>query len=200
MFILPRHRVNNNFRLELTKTTSLHSVDWVGISPKCVWPHPIDVPNTSPSLRPALMAFSSNLVTPIINHSLQTSLKSHWTPVQPPVLAALSQEHRDAHVLLEDFIHIYIWACIFKKWIRCQHLKVTFYIKIFISLFLNKKIWQRNSLVAQRVKDPTLSLQWLGSLLWRRFSLWSGNFHMPWVFQKNKKDLAKTAAMQWLSL
>ena len=38
-----------------------------------------------------------------------------------------------------------------------------------------------HSLVAQQVKDPVLSVQWPGSLLWCRFNPWTGNFHMPWV-------------------
>ena len=41
-----------------------------------------------------------------------------------------------------------------------------------------------HSLVEPWVKDPALSLQWLGSLLWRRFSPWPGNFHMPWAWPK----------------
>ena len=43
-----------------------------------------------------------------------------------------------------------------------------------------------SSLVAQWVKDPMLSLQQLGSLLWHGFSLWPGNFHMPAVQPKIK--------------
>ena len=35
------------------------------------------------------------------------------------------------------------------------------------------------SLVAQRVKDPALSLQWLGLVLWHEFSPQPGKFHMP---------------------
>ena len=35
------------------------------------------------------------------------------------------------------------------------------------------------SLVTQWVKDPLLSLQQLGLLLWRGFCPWPGNFHMP---------------------
>ena len=31
----------------------------------------------------------------------------------------------------------------------------------------------------QQVKDPALSLKWLGLLLWHGFDPWSGNFHMP---------------------
>ena len=32
--------------------------------------------------------------------------------------------------------------------------------------------------MAQWVKDPVLSLQWLGSLLWCRFDPWPRNFHV----------------------
>lgn len=35
-----------------------------------------------------------------------------------------------------------------------------------------------SSLVVQQVKELALSLQWLGSLLWRRFDSWPGNSHM----------------------
>ena len=41
------------------------------------------------------------------------------------------------------------------------------------------------SLVAQRLKDLALLLQWLQSLLWYRFDPWPGNFHMPQVQPKN---------------
>lgn len=43
-----------------------------------------------------------------------------------------------------------------------------------------------SSLVAQEVKDQTLSLVWLGSLLRLRFDPWSANSHIPPVGQKNK--------------
>ena len=36
--------------------------------------------------------------------------------------------------------------------------------------------------MVQQVKDPELSLQQLGSLLWLRFDPWPGNFHMQWVW------------------
>ena len=36
----------------------------------------------------------------------------------------------------------------------------------------------------QWVKDPALSLEWLGLLLWCWFHLWPGNFHMLWVQPK----------------
>ena len=35
--------------------------------------------------------------------------------------------------------------------------------------------------VAEWVKDPVLSLQWLGLLLCCRFNPWAGMFHMLWV-------------------
>ena len=41
--------------------------------------------------------------------------------------------------------------------------------------------------MAHRVKDPSLSLQQLGSLLWRGFDPWPGNLRMPWMLQKKKK-------------
>ena len=36
------------------------------------------------------------------------------------------------------------------------------------------------------VKDPVLSLPWLGSLLWHGFDPWPWNFHVPWAWPKNK--------------
>ena len=47
---------------------------------------------------------------------------------------------------------------------------------------------ERNSLVAQGVKDPALSLQRLGTLLWHRLDPWLRNFHMPGAWQKKKKS------------
>ena len=40
-------------------------------------------------------------------------------------------------------------------------------------------------MVAQRVKDPVLSLQQLGLLLWHGFDPWPQNFHMLWAWPKN---------------
>ena len=40
--------------------------------------------------------------------------------------------------------------------------------------------------MVQQVRDPALSLQQLGLLLWRGFGPWPGNFHMPWVWQKKE--------------
>ena len=36
-----------------------------------------------------------------------------------------------------------------------------------------------SSLMVQWVKDPELSLQWLGLLLWHGFHPWPRNSHMP---------------------
>ena len=36
--------------------------------------------------------------------------------------------------------------------------------------------------MAQQVKDPVLSLLWLGLLLLHRFHPWLGKFHMPWLW------------------
>ena len=41
--------------------------------------------------------------------------------------------------------------------------------------------------MAQWVKDPALSLQQLGSLLWHGFNPWPENFHMLRTWPKNKK-------------
>ena len=57
-----------------------------------------------------------------------------------------------------------------------------------------KNMWNRSSLVAQWVKDPALSLQWLWLLLWHGFDPWPRNFHMPWAQPKknlNYKDFKK---------
>ena len=51
----------------------------------------------------------------------------------------------------------------------------------------NKSWCSESSLVAQQVKDPLLSLQWLGSLLWYRVDPWPGNFHLPQAWAKKKK-------------
>ena len=45
--------------------------------------------------------------------------------------------------------------------------------------------------MAQGVKDLALSLQQFGSLLWHGFDPWPGNFRMPQVLPKNKKQLLK---------
>ena len=41
------------------------------------------------------------------------------------------------------------------------------------------------------VKDLSLSLLWLGSLLWHRFDPWPGNFCMPWVQPPLQKKIKK---------
>ena len=55
------------------------------------------------------------------------------------------------------------------------------------------KVIPGSSSVLQWVKDPALSLQWLGSLLRHEFNSWPRKFHMLWVGQKtlpkkNKKS------------
>ena len=52
--------------------------------------------------------------------------------------------------------------------------------------FSSLKSTVRSSLVAQRVKDSVLSLQWLVSLLWCGFNPWPGNFCMQRVWQEKK--------------
>ena len=50
-----------------------------------------------------------------------------------------------------------------------------------------KKNDDKSSLAVWLVKDPGLSLQWLGLLLWCRFSSWPRNFHMPHAWPPSKK-------------
>ena len=42
--------------------------------------------------------------------------------------------------------------------------------------------------MAQWVKDPALSLQWLGSPPWRGFDPWPGNCHMLQAWPKKRKE------------
>ena len=44
-------------------------------------------------------------------------------------------------------------------------------------------------LVAQWVKDPALSLQRLGSMLWRKRDLWPRNFHVSQTEPKKRPSL-----------
>ena len=52
----------------------------------------------------------------------------------------------------------------------------------------HKKIQLWSSLVAQQVKEPALSLQQLGSLLWHGFDPWPGNFCMLQLQSKNTSN------------
>ena len=45
--------------------------------------------------------------------------------------------------------------------------------------------------MAQWVKDPSLPLQQLGSLLWLKIDPWPRNIHILWVRQKKKKKKKK---------
>ena len=51
-----------------------------------------------------------------------------------------------------------------------------------------KKNKMRSPLVAQPVKDPALSLQRLGSLLWHGLDPWLGSVHMPQARPKEKEE------------
>ena len=42
--------------------------------------------------------------------------------------------------------------------------------------------------MVQQVKNPALSLQQLGQLLWHGFNSWSRNFHMSWAQPKTNKQ------------
>ena len=42
--------------------------------------------------------------------------------------------------------------------------------------------------MAQQAKDPALSLQQLGFLLWHRLDPWPRNFYMPQCKKKKKKE------------
>ena len=55
--------------------------------------------------------------------------------------------------------------------------------------YYGEKKWAHfgSCLERQCVQDLALSLQQLGSLLWRRFSPWPGNFHMPQVRPKKER-------------
>ena len=50
-----------------------------------------------------------------------------------------------------------------------------------------KEITYRNSLLVQWVKDPVLSLQWLGLPVSHRFSPWPENFCMLRAWSKQNK-------------
>lgn len=45
--------------------------------------------------------------------------------------------------------------------------------------------------VKELIKDPALSLQQFGSLLWYRFDSWPSNFHMQQVLHKETKTNTK---------
>ena len=44
---------------------------------------------------------------------------------------------------------------------------------------------ERRSPGVQLVKDPALSLLWLGRQLWRGFNPWPQNFCLPWAHPPN---------------
>lgn len=75
----------------------------------------------------------------------------------------------------------------FEEWIRSQRRgeDESLLLPVYLGVL---KISDRSCLVAQWVKDPALSLQRPGSLLWQGFDLWSGKFHMPQAWLKKTKN------------
>lgn len=57
----------------------------------------------------------------------------------------------------------------------------------------NCNVW--SSLGAQQAKDLVVSLEWVGSLLWRRFNPW--NFHVP-AAQPKKNSVKWVNSRLWL--
>ena len=51
--------------------------------------------------------------------------------------------------------------------------------------------------MVQHVKDPALSLQQLGSLLWHGFAPWPGNFHMLQMQPKKKQKKKGNGGVEW---
>lgn len=98
--------------------------------------------------------------------------------------------------------------------LKVTHLRCTLEIQALATrekmYFISKTFLSWNSLVAQRVnKDPALSLQGLGLLLWCGLDSWPGNFyifHVSWAWQKQQTsrkpslgdipDLSDTAHFQ----
>ena len=68
--------------------------------------------------------------------------------------------------------------------------KITFYSCVPCGIKREKKPkkLQWRCLVAQWVKDPALSQQRPESLLWQRFELWPGNFHVSQAWPKKQKQ------------
>ena len=58
-------------------------------------------------------------------------------------------------------------------------------------------MWWGSSLVAQQVKDLTLSLLWLEALLWLGFDPWPRNFHVR--LKKKKKKITVMGVPYWSS-
>ena len=68
-----------------------------------------------------------------------------------------------------------------------------------MTLQLQLKNPNRNFLVAQWVMDLVFSLQWLGPLLWCRFSPWLKNIHVPQVQQTKTKQTKNNWQMQTIT-
>ena len=83
-----------------------------------------------------------------------------------------------------------------RKCIQLHILQVLLKLRLFA--YCNRKSTKGSSLVAQWVKDPVLSLQWLGGLLWLRFNPCPRNFHMPQTQpRQRKKKSTERGEFQW---
>ena len=115
-----------------------------------------------------------------INTEVQRSCDTASLPTQTqifPLNGCLFSSRQTAGLIFLNFIN-YIGYSFWTKVKQCC--EMTLYlllVKIFCIL---------EFLCGKRVKDPALSLQWLGSLLWHGFSPWPGNFHMVWARPKKK--------------
>ena len=79
-------------------------------------------------------------------------------------------------------INAFVGLCM---WIRTLNLSNFYSVySVAMKITLHKKINSWSSLVAEQVKDPVLSLQWLGSLLQCRFSPWP---RFPYAVGADKK-------------
>ena len=74
------------------------------------------------------------------------------------------------------------WICNLTPSFLSSHTSTLYEANGLLGFLCLLRIWfwgGRSSHVAQQIKDPALSLQWLKSLLWRGFDPWSGNFQKP---------------------
>ena len=75
-----------------------------------------------------------------------------------------------------------------QNYVKCYSLLHTYVVDYRHKWWQNtyKKIYAWTSLVAQQDGDPVLSLQKLGSLLWRVCDLWPGSLHITQRWPKKK--------------
>lgn len=64
-----------------------------------------------------------------------------------------------------------------------------------------EQLWLEFPLWCKWVKDPMLSPQWIGSLLWQGFYPWYENFHMPMgTATKKKKALIFNSCRSYITI